>query len=443
MVNAPQNDLTMLSLEPHHAADKTAAAWSCYWRTNLLLTLIAATVLLWISDTDWPLMRLALSLAVLNTLIFPLYLAFRTLLKNNILFSIILGVILAGTPWVILLWGGLILFFGRTLFRVRQHFTAGLITCLLLLAVSQGVLKMNLVSVPEHYRLNMYRAAAPAALPVRPLTQQPAVPTEPATPPKIQPTLIPQPTPAATPSPAPTAIAFVDFQESNGLFSMQLPHGFTHRTELYRDGTKNIFDYGAQLSLVILASTMDRPWNADEAMNSKAESIRRGNAGSPLSRLILESAERTAFASGTGYTLLLADKYDPGMRMAALVRVDRQISFSATVTCTATNQHPLLHQILRCLQQNVTIGEKNTPSAAVPEPRVETPHIPTTETARERIRIQGVMEKNGVRTALINGLFHQQGDRIAVQDGSETFVFTVKHIGKDIGTVELEPVLNP
>ncbi len=442
MAKAPQNDLTMISLESHHAADNTAAAWSCYWRTNLLLTLIAATVLLWIGDTDWPLFRTALSLAVLNTLAFPLYLAFRTLWKNNIVFSIVLSVILAGTPWVILLWGGLILFLGKTLFRVRRHFTAGLITCLLLLAISQGALKMNLVSVPERYRLNMFRSAAPAALPVRPPMQKHAAPTAPTATPNVQPTPTPQPTPAATPVPAPTATAFVDFQERNGLFSMQLPHGFTHRTELYRDGTKNIFDYGAQLSLVILASTMDKPWNADEAMNSKAESIRLGNAGSPLSRLTLESAERTAFASGTGYTLMLTDKYDPAMRMAALVRVDQQISFSATVTCTATNQHPLLHQILRGLQQNVTIRGKNTPSAPHLEP-LETPHIPTTETARERIRIQGVMEKNGVRTVLIGGLFHQQGDRIAVQDGSETFVFTIKHIGKNIGSVELEPVLNP
>lgn len=448
MGNGSGNDLSMLSIEPHKKPDGTAGAWACYWRANLLLVVVFITILLWVGGAQFPVIRTGIALAVLNTLIFPVFLAARGLWRSNKIFYCIICIPLAGIPFYLCIWGGIIAILGKTV-RTGRHFRMSLVICLALLTASCGVLKTGFITVPDRFLLEKHafmrlltykKHLIPSPTPPPSIIAHQNTSTITATPPAPTPT--PAPTISAPTHPTPTPAAFFEFRESNGFFSMQLPFGFSHRKEPYRDGTKNLFDYGNSLSLVILISTTDKSWDAEEAMNTKAEAIRQGRAGVQLSRLQLDCAELTPFPSGSGYTLLLSDKIGSDLSMAAMVRVDQGASFSATITCTDSMRKPLFQQILFCLQHHVTIHGKNrTTSQICAAP--ESAHIPSAATARERICIQGVMEKQGNRTVLINGQFYKVGDRVASLDGTQTSVFQITHIGKDVGSVELEPVQNP
>ena len=442
----------MLSLEADTRKDTIADLWRVYWRSTLILALWAAILLCWFGDRSMPALQLGLLILVINTILFPGYLIARSIWRSSPVFFIVLCFLMGATPLFGALWGGGVILLGTFGFRVRTAFAVNLIIALVLCAGSFANQQAGWLTLPESCRIKTHGifdkpviaqhqedSPTPGPEPIDPPPTA-AAPT-PVTPTHVTP---PRATPAPAPTPAPTPIAFVEFRDPNGAYSLQLPDGFTQKKLNYRDGTKMLLDYGNDLSAVILASSMNKPWNAEEAMNEKADAIREGRAGGQLSRLKLENAALTPFPSGTGYTLLLSDKYGTALSMAAMVRVDRDISFSATITSTDAKNVPLYNTILSCLQKNLIIhGKQEVPKRTVSTPKPineETAHIPTAETARERIKIQGVMEKSGIRSAMIDGRLHREGDSISVQDGTQTFVFRITRIGKDTGDVEFQPV---
>ncbi|MDD2236488.1 MAG: hypothetical protein PHG65_04695, partial [Kiritimatiellae bacterium] len=362
-------------------------------------------------------------------------------------FFIILCFLMSGSPLFALLWGAWFVVIGRYILHVEEHFKTEMTACVLLCAVSFGLVSTGLIQLPESLRIKTHSIfEKKLTIPVHhnetrpsPLVRQTAedVATPPAAPTALPPTPVP---------PTPTPLAFVEFQEPNGTYTVQLPTGFKHNSRPYRNGTKMLLDYGDGLSVVLLASSMNKTWDAAEAMNSKATAIQEGRAGGQLARLQLENAALTPFPSGTGYTLLLSDKQGSPLSMAAMVRVDKEISFSATITSTDSKNSNLFKTILSCLQNNLAIHGQSTKSNhrthATPTPPAKA-HIPTVDTARDRIRIQGVMEQNGARSVLIDGNLYHEGDRIQVRDGNQNFTFLITRIGRNAGQVEMEAVPHP